>query len=176
MLNRYPLPAILATVAALFIVVFTSGCSDSASADAKHAEYRIPNSDIRLTLTIQPDEKERSVRATDGDQELFKTKLDKPLEGKTRAQLYKNKEEYALVDGNGDRYLLNIREKRFTKSTDNKNAADATYLGRFDFDKKHNWRFIPSKHLAQADNTSSTNASSTPAEKRQFGPPSKHFR
>ncbi len=176
MLIKSPLPVILATVSALCITVFINGCSDSASADAKHAEYRLPNSDIRLTITIQSDEKERVVRATDGDQELFKTKLDKNPEGKTRTRLYKNKESYTLVDGNGERYLLNMREKRFEKSTDDKNAAGATYVGKFDFDKKHNWRFIPSKQLAQTDDTPSAATPSSSSEKGRFGPPSKQFR
>jgi hypothetical protein len=177
MLTNKPLPALLATVTTLLVIAIISGCTDSTAADAKQAEYQIPNSDIRLTMTIQANEKERIVQASDGDEPLFKTKLGTPADGKPRARLYKNKEDYTLVDANGDHYLLNMREKRFDKSTDSSPAASTKYVGKFDFDKKHHWRFIPSKQMARADDASSATATAaSDSSSRQFGPPSKQFR
>ena len=176
MLSKMPMSVILIALPTLLAFTALSGCSDSTVAEVKKAEYRIPNSDIRLTMTIEPDEKARVIRASDGEQEFFKTKLNKNSDGKTHARLYKNKETYTLVDSSGDRYLLNMREKHFAKSADSKTAADATYVGKFDFDKKRHWRFIPSKQLAKTEDSSSQASSSSSLEKRQFGPPSKHFR
>lgn len=150
--------------------------------DTKQAEFTAPNSDVHVTMTVETrgEEavvKERSLRVSEGDKQLFSTALKDGQNGKAKVKLYKKSDkEYLLVDNNGDHYALNIRDKRFEKTdTGNLKSGSVSYVGKFDFDRQQNWRFIQSKNSAENGNESRASASLNGSARHQYGPPSKNI-
>lgn len=150
--------------------------------DVKQAAYKAPNSDVHVTMTVETrgEEaavKERSISVSEGDKQLFNTGLKDGQNGKAKVKLYKKSDqEYVLVDNNGDRYALNIRDKRFEKTDSNNVKPGAvSYVGKFDFDHQQNWRFFQSKNSADSSNESRTTASLNGSARHQYGPPSKNY-
>lgn len=164
-------PAMLAV--ALSTTLFACSKSDV----AQQAEFKLPNSEMAVTMKVATADdkatvKERIITASEGDKQLFSASLKDGMNGKAKVKLYKkDAQDYLLVDNNGDRYQLNFRDKRFEK-TDTP-AASLSYVGKFDFDREKNWNFSKGRQTASADATASPDGDN--GQRRSFGPPSKNF-